>query len=62
MAFMNLSLPFYIGYAYEALSRANALLGRTDLSKEEAKLALEYAQKVKDESSKDMLIKDLDSI
>jgi len=54
--------PFYIGYAYEALCRANALLGHYDLSKMQAEQVIEYAQKVKDESSKDMLLKDLETI
>ncbi|MFJ7727627.1 hypothetical protein ACIQXV_15865 [Neobacillus sp. NPDC097160] len=54
--------PFYIGYAYEALSRANTLLGRYDLSKIHSEHAIEYAQKVKDESSKNMLLNDIQII
>ncbi len=54
--------PFYIGYAYEALSRANALLGFNDRSIEQAEHASEYAKEVVDEGSKEMLIKDLQEI
>jgi len=54
--------PFYIGYAYEALSRANALLGHNDRSIEQAEKAMEYAKEVGDEGSKEMLIKDLEEI
>lgn len=54
--------PFYIGYAYEALSRANTLLGRYELSKMHAEHAIEYAQKVKDERSKNMLLNDIQII
>ncbi|MEH7305150.1 hypothetical protein [Neobacillus drentensis] len=54
--------PFYIGYAYEALSRANALLGYTESSIEQAEQASEYAKKVGDEASKEMLMKDLQEI
>ncbi|WHY88282.1 hypothetical protein QNH39_10785 [Neobacillus novalis] len=54
--------PFYIGYAYEALCRANALLEKNDLAKEQYNFAMEYAQLVKVEKSKESLIKDLDSI
>ncbi|MFJ5712988.1 hypothetical protein [Neobacillus sp. NPDC093127] len=54
--------PFYIGYAYEALCRANALLEKNDLAKEQYNFAMEYAQLVKVERSKESLIKDLDSI
>ncbi|WP_248733414.1 hypothetical protein [Neobacillus rhizosphaerae] len=54
--------PFYFIYAYEALSRANALLGRHDLSKGQVEQANEFAHKVKDKKSKEMLIKDLQMI
>ncbi|WP_144550050.1 hypothetical protein [Bacillus sp. X1(2014)] len=54
--------PFYIGYAYEALSRANALLGQNDGLIEQAEKAMEYAKEVVDEGSKEMLIKDLEEI
>jgi hypothetical protein len=54
--------PFYIAYAYEALSRANAILDHINLSTEQKAIALEYVQKVKVEDSKNMLINDLQSI
>lgn len=54
--------PFYIGYAYEALCRANALLEKDEQAKEQFNLAMDYAQLVKVESAKESLIKDLNSI
>ena len=54
--------PFYIGYAYEALCRAYALLGQTDASKKAYSTALEYVQQIVDENSKEMLVKDLQTI
>ncbi|WP_066064971.1 hypothetical protein [Neobacillus soli] len=51
--------PFYIGYGYEAMSRANVLLGQQNLSKKHQQLAMEYAQKVENENEKEMLEKDL---
>jgi hypothetical protein len=54
--------PFYIGYAYEAMGRANALLKRDELVKGHIGLGLEYAEQVKDDNSKNMLINDLHTI
>lgn len=54
--------PFYIAYAYEALSRANAILGCIDKSNEQKEIALKYVQNIKIENSKEMLLKDLHSI
>ncbi|MDQ1146472.1 hypothetical protein QE429_003299 [Bacillus sp. SORGH_AS 510] len=54
--------PFYIGYAYEALCRANALLEKDEQAKDQFNLAMEYAQLVKVESAKESLIKDLNFI
>ncbi|WP_413300689.1 hypothetical protein AA0X95_19245 [Bacillus sp. 1P10SD] len=54
--------PFYIGYAYEALCRANALLEKDELAKDQFNLAMDYAQLVKVDSAKESLIKDLNSI
>ncbi|MEO2075358.1 MAG: hypothetical protein ABGX20_08150 [Bacillus sp. (in: firmicutes)] len=54
--------PFYIGYAYEALCRAYALLGQTDASKEAYSTALIYVEQIVDENSKEMLVKDLQTI
>ncbi|MGG3470744.1 hypothetical protein ABES02_25065 [Neobacillus pocheonensis] len=54
--------PFYIGYAYEALTRANVLLAQSDPAKLHLQLAIEYAQKVENENEKEMLLNDLKSI
>ena len=54
--------PFYIGYAYEALCRAYALLGQRDDSKKANSTALEYVQQIVDENSKEMLVKDLQTV
>ncbi|MGG3562986.1 hypothetical protein ABES03_15445 [Neobacillus rhizosphaerae] len=53
---------FYIGYAYEALCRAYALLGQTDASKKAYSAALVYVQQIVDENSKEMLENDLQTI
>jgi hypothetical protein len=53
---------FYIGYAYETLSRAHALLGDYDRSIELTEKAMDYAKEIVDEGSKEMLIKDLQEI
>jgi hypothetical protein len=54
--------PFYIAYAYEAISRANAVLGNIKETIEYKAIALEYTQKVKLGDSKEMLFNDLESI
>lgn len=58
----NKLAPFYIGYAYEALSRSHALLGQHDLSKKYYEMALKCTNDVVVESSKELLLKDLHSI
>ncbi|MGG1674417.1 hypothetical protein ACIFOT_01580 [Neobacillus sp. NRS-1170] len=54
--------PFYVGYAYEAIGRANVLLNQHDLAKEHTKLAQEYAEQVQNENEKSMLLNDLKTI
>ncbi|PEJ60617.1 MULTISPECIES: hypothetical protein [unclassified Bacillus (in: firmicutes)] len=54
--------PFYIAYAYEALSRACAKLSRVTESQAAKTKALEYTQLVKYEDSKELLMKDLETI
>ncbi|MGG0178516.1 hypothetical protein [Gottfriedia acidiceleris] len=54
--------PFYIAYAYEALSRAYAKLNQSTESLAAKTKAYEYVKEVKFEESKDMLLKDLDTI
>ncbi|UCC80498.1 MAG: hypothetical protein JSW64_03795 [Candidatus Zixiibacteriota bacterium] len=54
--------PFYTGYAYEALARAESVAGNRDKSKEYLLKAREYADKVLDPEIKKMLTDDLDTI
>lgn len=54
--------PFYLGYAYEALSRSTLILGQRDISQKYYQQAQDFAQKVKDDSSKEILINDLETI
>ncbi|WP_244933666.1 hypothetical protein [Neobacillus mesonae] len=54
--------PFYIGYAYEALARADALLSQKDQLRKHIQLAMEYIQKVQNQTEKEMLMKDLHGI
>ncbi|MDN3017064.1 hypothetical protein PH210_12765 [Paenibacillus sp. BSR1-1] len=54
--------PFYVGYAYEALGRANVLLKQSDLALELVKQAQEYAEQVQNENEKSMLLNDLKTI
>ncbi|PGL73285.1 hypothetical protein [Bacillus sp. AFS055030] len=54
--------PFYIAYAYEALSRAHARLNQSQESLAAKTKAYEYVKDVMVEESKDLLLKDLDTI
>ncbi|WP_066397011.1 hypothetical protein [Neobacillus mesonae] len=54
--------PFYIGYAYEALARADALLSQKDQLRKHIQLAMEYIQMVQNQTEKEMLMKDLHGI
>lgn len=54
--------PFYIGFAYEALARAESLAGNMAESKEYLGLARKLADSVTDPESKKMLLDDLATI
>ena len=54
--------PFYIGYAYEALARAEAVAGNAQKMKEYLEKAREAAEAVSDEDSKKFLMDDLAAI
>ncbi|UCC44123.1 MAG: hypothetical protein JSU65_13585 [Candidatus Zixiibacteriota bacterium] len=54
--------PFYIGYAYEALARAEMMAGNTDKAREHLARAKEAAGAEPDEDNRKMLIADLQSI
>lgn len=53
---------FYIGYAYEALARAEALAGNTHQAQGHGKTARHWASKIEDPENQAALIKDLDQI
>lgn len=55
-------LPFYVGYAYEALARAESLAGSSEKVKEFQAMARENALKIQDANDRETLLKDLDSI
>jgi hypothetical protein len=54
--------PFYLGYAYEALARAESVAGNSDESAGYLVKARKAAENVKDEDSKGWLIADLDGL
>ncbi len=54
--------PFYSGYAYEALARAEAVAGKVEKMEEYLNLAREKADAVDDPDSRKMLLDDLDTI
>lgn len=54
--------PFYLGYAYEALARAESVAGNSERSAEYLAKAREAAAKVEDADSKQWLVADLDGI
>ena len=54
--------PFYMGYAYEALARAESAAGNREKSEEYLKQARKLAEGVADADSKKMLLDDLKSI
>jgi len=54
--------PFYIGYAYEALTRAAVLAGDSAKAKEHLEVAQGHAASIEDKNHKGMLLKDLDSL
>lgn len=54
--------PFYLGYAYEALARAEAVAGDRVHAKEYVGMAKGLAEKVTDEEGKTALLRDLETI
>lgn len=55
--------PFYLGYAYEALARAEMVAGQPDKMQAWLHLARQSAAAISgDDEARDMLIKDLESI
>jgi len=54
--------PFFLGYACEALARAEAVAGNKEKMEEYLRLAHEMADKVKDSKAKKQLLEDLDNI
>lgn len=54
--------PFYIGYAYEALARAESQTGNTKKRDEYLQQAFEQATKVSDAEWKNILVDDLETI
>jgi len=54
--------PFYLGYAYEALARAEAVAGKRGAMAEYLKLARGAAEQVSDPEAKQQLLADLDTI
>jgi hypothetical protein len=55
-------LPFYVGYAYEALARAAALAGDAPLKVTYLEKAYQVAGRVEDEGERNALISDLKTI
>ena len=51
--------PFYLGYAHEAIARAQKLLGATEAAAEHLALAADCLPIIDDEQSREMLEKDL---
>jgi len=54
--------PFYRGYAYEALARAEALGGHETKARQCLNQARALAAEIEDQGSRDLLLQDLDSI
>ncbi len=54
--------PFYLGYAHEALARAAAVLGDSDLMNEHVRQAKEFAGAVSDVEERNVLTADLDTV
>ncbi len=51
--------PFYLGYAHEALARAQALAGNSAAAAQDLRLALELAGRVEDKGDREALLADL---
>jgi len=54
--------PFYLGYAFEALARAEAVAGNATLRDEFKERASALAGKLKDQHDRDQLLADLETI
>ena len=54
--------PFYVGYAYEALARAEKLAGNADAAARHLEAGRREASAVKEESDRQALTADLDSL
>ena len=54
--------PFYLGYAYEALARAESVAGNLMQKEDYIRAARGAADKMKDAEAKKMLLADLDNI
>jgi hypothetical protein len=54
--------PFYVGYAYEALARAASIAGDRATEAEHVAEARRIAPSIDDGESRDLLLRDLDSI
>jgi hypothetical protein len=52
-------VPFYLGYAHEALARAHALAGNVSASAQALRQAFELAGQVEDKSDREALLADL---
>ena len=62
MQFSNELSEFYLGYAFEAVARAQSLAGNTDKATEALEEAKSLSEKIRDEESKKMLMDDLETI
>jgi hypothetical protein len=54
--------PFYRGYAQEALARAARVAGDSELARQHVEQATALAEKIKEKTDRDLLLKDLKSI
>lgn len=54
--------PFYVGYAYEALARAENLVGDYVKAKDHLDSARRFAASIEDKDEQTMLLKDLNSL
>ena len=54
--------PFYLGYAHEALARAQALAGKFDQAQQQLTLAKDLAVRIIDKAERELLEGDLANI
>lgn len=62
LRFSHQLAPFYVGYAYEALARAERLAGEQARYEDYLAVARDWAAKVTDEEDRSLLMQDLDSV